>query len=448
MKEHSLDSTSGIVTPAMRDEILAYTEVVAFAAQEAKYAAFLLEYQRNLPVGESAEQAAVMSESDTSDITDTEAKGMWKNAAAERLKKSKNTTWKKMSAVTLADYAEVTVAPGLDLNLDDDAPPVLAAADGQLFDIILDMASISLFQSHQNSKALQESYLQDTVLQLLEMIALVVHAKVGVKIEVADATGSPLLYYLNDSLVKGYFKGKTDAIVYFDGWPLLVMELKTMLTCRNQLRQALLCGYSVERTVGANEKGAFRPLVALVSAGAFVVAQRVGQGDDKSSLVFSTYSPNDAQSFTATFRMLLSLCARLCGAKANASGADDTSAYGRATPCKAARAQPGPKSEGSEDDGGKTKEKQKRAPRRGLWFSSASTNTPAASNAPGGTSGKGKQRASGAADDGEDVSHEAQRTYVVKQRAHRRRGVERSRARFEAECEDGMREALKVLLPR
>ncbi len=431
----------------MRDEILAYTEVVAFAAQEAKYAAFLREYQRTLPVGEGAEQAAVMTESDTSDMTDTEAKGMWENAAAERLKKSKNTSWKKMSAVTLADFAEVTVAPGLDLNLDDDAPPVLAAADGQLFDIILDMASISLFQSHQNSKALQESYLQDTVLQLLEMIALVVNAKVGVKIEVANATGSPVLYYLNDSLVKGHFKGRTDVIVYFDGWPLLVIELKTMLACRNQLRQALLCGYSVERTVGANEKGAFRPLVALVSAGAFVVAQRVGQGDDKSSLAFSTYSPNGAQSFTATFRMLLSLCARLCAAKANAS-AEDTSAYGRATPCKAARAQPGPESEGSDDDGGKTKEKQKRAPRRGLRFSSASANTPAASNAPGGAPGKGKQRASGAADDGEDVSREAQHAYVVKQRVHRRRGIERSRARFEAECEDGMREALKVLLPR
>jgi hypothetical protein len=57
-------------------------------------------------------------------------------------------------------------------------------------------------------------------------------------------------------------------------------------------------------------------------------------------------------------------------------------------------------------------------------------------------------RLSGESVDEDDVSQEAQRAYVVAQRSLRRDGAQRSKARFVAEYEEGMRAARKVLLPR
>jgi len=425
---------------------MAYKDVAALTGQNFNYAAFQTAHQRDLPGDGSTEDVVVMSQSDTSDMTDAEMEGMWKNAAATAISKKTTTKWNRMSSVMVADFA-ARVSPGLDLKLDDEAPLTLDAGDEELFRVILDIASISLFQSYQNlGNRLQESYLQGIVVQLLEMIALMVGAKFNVNVRIADATGKPLLYCWEKRIVKKKFKGKTDVLVYFDGCPMLMVELKPMLKYTRQLCQALLCGFSVEETVGVNTDETFQPLIALMSAGAFVVAQRVVTDDKTSPLAFSTYSPSDGQSLNSNFHMLLSLCARLCSAKTSTrGGTDDSSAFERATPCKVAPDRgPGSKSEGSGDDG----HPEKKPARRGLKYSTAAANKSAAPLASGDNPKTGKQRASGGPVDDEGISREAQRAYVAKQRSHRRRVAQHSKARVVAEYEEGMRAARKVLLPR
>jgi hypothetical protein len=413
-----------------------YEEVVKLAQNREDYIQFCNEYSRKLPGKDTEEVKVEMSESETTDNDLVAVSDMWKNADVDTV--PRNTKWKKMSNITSQHFVGKFVS-GLQLLLDGiDLPTVIAAST---FELIVNIANVSLFQKHRYSdNGLQESSLQAIVLRLLDIIA----ACIGNEIEVTDATSKPTLYCWDKRVVNSYYKGRTDIIIYIKGHPLLLIELKTKFSCQTQLRQALLCGYSVEQTVTSNLDVTYQPLIFLMSAGATVVAQRQGELNDEDIAEFATYSSTDC-SLTNNLQTLFKILVRLC-----ASGDDaDKSVYGLATPCKSNKDRR-TDDHSDDDDSEKGNTKQKETVRRGLTFRQSGN---VAGFVPSKTKGSytttsAPGNCDAVADVEDDVTVDEHRAYVVAQRRQRRAKVQHVVQRAQQQFTKDQQEAKRLLLPR